>query len=199
MFSDRIKQLAHDFSLAQEAWKQDSTNDELSTRTSEAYERFVTQLEEDGISYTGRADAVRIATGIVSGTFDVRYHGCGQAVVRDGSVVKIFGGRLAGRVIDRCPKCQKLLNAYLLYADPGGDARDLLREAGLYPAADDLKLVRGPGQRVSVLQELAITLDKLGDGDMLSVYAVAVVLWSNSTGEQDILRPPESTIEIVEM
>ncbi len=199
MFSDRIKQLAHDLGAAQEAWKQDPTNDELGARTSEAYERFVAQLEEDGISYTGRADAVRIATGIVSGTFDVRYHGCGQAVVRDGSVVKIFGGRLAGRVIDRCPKCQKLLNAYLLYADPGGDARDLLREAGLYPVADDLILARGPGQRTSILQELAIALDELGTGDMLAVYTVAVALLSGSTGGHDRLRPPEPTIEIVEM
>ncbi len=199
MFSDRIRQLAQDFSTAQEAWKQDAANEELGTRTSEAYKRFVTQLEVDGIPYTGRADAVRIATGIVSGTFDVRYHRCGQAVVRDGNVVKILGGRLAGRVIDRCPKCQKHLNAFHLYADPGGDARNLLRESGLYPAAGDLVLAKGPGQRISILQELAITLDKLGDGDMLAVYAVAIALLSDSTGEQDSIRPPEPTIEIVEM
>ncbi len=199
MFSNRIRQLAQEFGLAQEAWKQDSTNDELMARTSEAYKRFVTQLEMDDIPYTGRSDAVRIATGIVSGTFDVRYHRCGQAVVRDGTVVKILGGRLAGRVIDRCPRCQKQLNAFHLYADPGGDARDLLREAGLYPTAGDLVLAKGPRRRVSILQELAITLDKLGDGDMLAVYAVAIALLSDSTGEQDSLRPPEPTIEIVEM
>ncbi len=199
MFSDRIRQLAQDFGTAQEAWKQDSANEELGARTSEAYRRFVTQLEVDGIPYTGRADAVRIATGIVSGTFDVRYHLCGQAVVRDGNVVKILGGRLAGRVIDHCPKCQKHLNAFHLYADPGGDARNLLRESGLYPTASDLVLAKGPGQRINILQELAITLDKLGDGDMLAVYAVAIALLSDSTGEQDSIRPPEPTIEIVEM
>jgi hypothetical protein len=199
MFSDRIRQLARDLRAAQEAWRQDPTNDELGGRTSEAYDRFVAQLEVDEIPYSGREDAVRIATGIVNGSFDVRYHRCGQAVIRDGDVVKIFGGRLAGRIIDRCPKCQKQLDAFRLYADPGGATRDLLREAGLYPTADGLVLARGPGRRDSILQELAISLDKLGDGDMLAVYAVVVALLSDSVGDQDSLRSPESTIQIVEM
>ena len=98
MFSDRIRQLAQNFGAAQEAWRQDPTDDELGVRTSEAYDRFVAQLEADDIPYSGREDAARIAAGIVSGAFDVRYHRCGQAVIRDGDVVKILGGRLAGRV-----------------------------------------------------------------------------------------------------
>ena len=199
MFSDRIRQLAQDFGAAQEAWRQDPTNDELGVRTSEAYDRFVAQLEADDISYSGREDAVRIAAGIVSGAFDVRYHRCGQAVIRDGNVVKILGGRLAGRVIDRCPKCQKRLDAFRLYADPGGATRDLLREAGMYPTADGLVLARGPGRRASILQEMAISMDKLGDGDMLAVYTVVIALLNDSVGDQDSLRPPESTIQIVEM
>ncbi len=199
MFSDRIRQLARDFGAAQEAWRKDPTNDELGVRTSEVYDRFVAQLEADGIPFSGREDAVRVATGIVSGSFDVRYHRCGQAVIRDGDVVKILGGRLAGRVIDRCPKCQKPLDAFRLYADPGGATRDLLREAGLYPTADGLVLARGPGRRDRILQEMAVSMDKLGDGDMLAVYAVIVALLSDSAGDPDSLHPAESTIQIVEM
>jgi hypothetical protein len=199
MLSNRIRQLAQDFGAAQEAWRQDPANDELGTRTSEAYDRFVAQLEADDLPYADREDAVRIASGIVSGTFDVRYHRCGQAVIRDGDVVKIHGGRLAGRVISRCPKCQKQLDAFRLYADPGGSTRDLLREAGLYPTADGLVLARGPGRRDSILQELAIALDKLGDGDMLAVYAVVIALLSDSAGDQDSLQPSEPGIQIVEM
>ena len=199
MLSDRLRQLAQDFDTARRVWRQDPTNDELGSRTSEAYDRFVAQLEADDIRYDDRKDAVRIAAGIVSGAFDVRYHKCGQAVVRDGEVVKIHGGRLAGRAIDKCPKCQKRLDAFSLYADPGGVARDLLREAGLYPTADGLVLARGPGRRDSILQEMAISMDKLGDGDMLAVYAVVIALLNDSVGDQDSLRPPESTIQIVEL
>ena len=79
MFSDRIRQLAQDFGAAQETWRKDPTNDELGVRTSEAYDQFVAQLEADDIPYSDRDDAVRIATGIVSETFDMRYHRCGQA------------------------------------------------------------------------------------------------------------------------
>ncbi|MEE8389388.1 MAG: hypothetical protein V3S14_01145, partial [Anaerolineae bacterium] len=185
MLSDQIRQRAQDFGTAQRTWRQDPTNDELGVRTAEAYDRFAAQLETDSISYADREDVVRIAAGIVSGAFDVRYHRCGQAVIRDDDVVKILGGRLAGRVIDRCPKCQKQLDAFRLYADPGGATRDLLREAGLYPTADGLVLARGPGRRASILQEMAVSMDKLGDGDMLAVYAVIVVLLSDSAGEQD--------------
>ncbi|MCP4537995.1 MAG: hypothetical protein GY832_12700 [Chloroflexi bacterium] len=199
MFSDRIRQLAQDFGATQEAWRKNPTNDELGVRTSEAYDQFVAQLEADDIPYSSRDDAVRIATGIVSGAFDVRYHRCGQAVIRDGDVVKILGGRLTGRVIDRCPKCQKHLDAFRLYADPGGATRDLLREAGLYPTADGLVLAKGSGRRDSILQEMAISMDKLGDGDMLAVYAVVIALLNDSVGDQDSLRPPEPTIQIVEM
>ena len=199
MLSDQIRQLAQDFGAAREAWRQDPTNNELGVCTSEAYNRFVAQLEADDIPYSSREESVRIADGIVSGSFDVRYHRCGQAVIRDGDDVKILGGRLSGRVIDRCPKCQKHLDAFRLYADPGGATRDLLREAGLYPTADGLVLARGPERRASILQEMAISMDKLRDGDMLAVYAVIVALLSDSVGGQGSIQPSESTIQIVQM
>ena len=180
MLSDRIRQLALDFVTTQRAWRQDPANDELGTRTSGAYDRFVARLGADDIPYADREDAVRIATRIVSGTFDLRYHKCGQAVIRDGTEVRIHGGRLSGRVIDRCPKCGKPLDAFLLYADPGGTTRDLLREAGLYPTADGLVLTRGPKRRISILRELAKSLGRLGNGDLLAVYAVVIALIKDS-------------------
>ena len=199
MLSDRIRQLAQGLDTARRAWRQDPTSAELEARTSEVYDQFVAQLEADDIRYADREDAVRIAVGIVGGTFDVRYHKCGQAVIWDGNVVKIHGGRLAGRIIDRCPKCQKQLDAFRLYADPGGATRDLLREAGLYPTADGLVLARGPERRVSILRELVKSMNDLGDGDLLAVYAVTIALLRDSTGDQDSLRPPESSIQVVEM
>jgi hypothetical protein len=199
MLSDRIRQLARDLGTAQESWRQHPADDGLAARTSEAYDRFVAQLEAEDIRYAGREDAVRIATGIVSGTFDVRYHKCGQVVIRDGEVVKIHGGRLAGRVIDTCPKCGKQLDAFRLYADPGGATRDLLREAGLYPTADGLVLVKSSEQRAGMLRELVESLSDLGDGDLLAVYAVVVALLRDSAGDPDSFRPPESDIQYVEM
>jgi hypothetical protein len=75
----------------------------------------------------------------------------------------------------------------------------LLREAGLYPTADGLVLTRGRKRRISILRELAKLLGSLGDGDMLAVYAVVVALLRESAGDQDSLRPPEPSIQIVEM
>jgi hypothetical protein len=180
MLSDQIRQLAQDYAAAQQAHEQDPNSSELEARAAQAYDQFVAQLEVEEIRYYDDEDAARIAAGIVDKTFDVRYHKCGRALIRDGEMLRIHGGRLAGRVVDRCPGCQKSLNAFTLYANPGGVARDLLRDAGLYPTADGLVLVGDPERRADILQELQGSLGELGDGDLLAVYAVVVALIEDS-------------------
>jgi hypothetical protein len=180
MLTDRIRQLAQDYATARQAQEQDPASDEFEIHVTEAHDRFVAQLEAEEIRYYDSEDAARIAAGIVDRTFDVRYHKCGRAIIRDGEMLRIHGGKLAGRVIDRCPGCQKPLNAFTLYANPGGVARDLLRDAGLYPTADGLVLLRGSERRGEILQELEHSLDELGDGDLLAVYAVVIALIKDS-------------------
>ena len=180
MLSNRIRQLAQDYVTVHRAQRQDPTSDELGVRVAEMYDRFVAQLETEGFRYADNEDVIRIASGIVSETFDVRYHRCGHAVVRDGETLRIHGGRLSGHVIDRCPGCQQRLDVFDLYANPGGVARDLLREAGLYPTADGLILVREPERRASILHELHESLGKLEDGDLVAVYGVVFALMRDS-------------------
>jgi hypothetical protein len=180
MLSNRIRQLAQDYVTVQQAHEQNPTDGELEARVVEAYDEFVAHLEAEEIRYFDSEDAARIAAGIVDRTFDVRYHKCGRAIIRDGEMLRIHGGRLAGRIVDRCPGCQKPLNAFTLYADPGGVARDLLRDAGLYPTADGLVLVEDPERRRDILEELRGSLGELGDGDLLAVYAVVIALIRDS-------------------
>jgi hypothetical protein len=180
MLSDQIRQLAQDYVTVQQAHEQDPASSELEARVVQAYDQFVAQLEAEEIRYYDSEDAARIAAGIVDKTFDIRYHKCGRVIIRDGGMLRIHGGKLAGRVVDRCPGCQKPLDALTLYANPGGVARDLLRDAGLYPTADGLVLIRDPERRVDILQELQGSLVELGDGDLLAVYAVVIALIEDS-------------------
>jgi len=148
---------------------------------SDTYIQFVEQLDAEGIQYFDQEDTTRIAAGIVEGTFDVLYHQCGRAVILDGDQFRIYGGRLAGYVIEDCPGCGCRLNAFDLYATPGSVIRNLLRQAGLYPTADSLVLVQMSEQRQHIMQELHTLLKQLPDDDLLSVYAVALALTQEET------------------
>ena len=179
MLSDRLRRLAAGYVIAQKAQGQDDTSDELKACMSEACDQFMLQLDVDGIRYFDREDAARIAAGIVDGTFDVLYHGCGRAIVLDGDIFRIHDGDLAGHVIERCPGCGMWLDAFDLYADPGGRTRNLLRQAGLYPTADGLVLMADPERRTIILRDLREALGNLGNGDLLAVYAVVVAMIGN--------------------
>ncbi|MDY7078627.1 MAG: hypothetical protein SXV54_17060 [Chloroflexota bacterium] len=176
MLSDQLRQLAQDYITALQAQKQNPTSDELDAHTSETYNQFTAQLETDGIRYFDTEDATRIAAGILAGSYDMLYHRCGRAIVLDGEIFRIHGGRLAGHVIESCPECGKRLNAYDLYADPGGATRNLLRQAGLYPTADSLILMKDPEQHAIILQELREALSDLTTGDLLAIYAVVTAM-----------------------
>ena len=179
MVSDRLRQLAANYITARQAQEQDPTSDELKTSRSEAHGQFMKQLDMEGIRCFDREDADRIASGIVEGSFDVLCHKCGRAVILDSDTFRIHGGDLAGHAIESCPECGQRLDAFDLYADPGGMTHNLLRQAGLYPTADSLVLMVDSEQRATILRDLRELLGDLGDGDLLAVYAVVVALMKN--------------------
>jgi hypothetical protein len=149
-----------------------SIAEEYFAARAETYDRFVAQLDAAGIGYFNREDVDHIAEGILNQTFDVLYHTCGQSIVLDGEQFRIHGGDWAGHVIEKCPRCEKPLDAYDLYTEPGSEVRNMLREAGLYPARDGLALIADAEQRQAILQDLGEMLAQLSDSDLLALYAV---------------------------
>ncbi len=171
MISEQLKDLAAEYILAQES------SDEA---VAQAHERFVTQLEAEEIGYFDPNDIAHIAEGIVEDSFDLLHHTCGQAVVLDGDQFRIHGGDLAGHLIERCPRCDKPLDAYDLYTNPGGKLRNLLREAGYYPTRDSLALIAKEDQRSSAIEEMYAMSRQLSDGDLLAAYGVIAALLEES-------------------
>ncbi len=176
MLSDRLKQLARRYIAARQAQARGESTGGSPLPELDALDQFVSQLKAEGIHYQDNNDAARIAVGIANGTYSVRYHSCGQAVIRDGGMVRIYGGKLAGRAIEKCPGCGLPLNGFNLYAVSGGAARDMLQEAGLYPTTDGLTLIKDAEQRANILQEIRSSLSRLSDSDLLAIYAVVTTL-----------------------
>lgn len=170
MVSEQLRDLAAEYVAAREA---EAPRDEVR-------ERLTARLDAEGIGYFDLDDIAHIAQGIVEGSFDILYHTCGQAVVLDGERFRIHGGELAGHLIKDCPRCGKPLDAYALYAEPGGETHNLLREAGLYPARDSLALIAEADQRSSTIEETCAMLKRLNNGDLLAVYGVIAALLEES-------------------
>lgn len=170
MVSEQLKELAAEYVVAREA----------AEPLAEVRERLTAQLDAEAIGYFDAEDVAHIARGIVEGSFDVLYHTCGHAIVLDGERFRIHGGELAGHLIKDCPRCGKPLDAYALYAEPGGETHNLLREAGLYPARDSLALIAEADQRASTIEETCAMLKRLNDGDLLAVYGVIAALLEES-------------------
>ncbi|HDQ71302.1 MAG TPA: hypothetical protein ENN19_04290 [Chloroflexi bacterium] len=175
MLTSKLKELAADY-LSTLGAPAAGSDDSISKER----ELFTDELAAEGIVYFDPDDVDRIARGMSEGTFDLRYHQCGRAIILDSERFRIHGGKLAGHVIEDCPGCGRRLDAFDLYAEPGGATRNLLRQAGLYPTADSLVLMRDANQRATILEGLQESLRHLSDGDLLAAYAVVVALLQDS-------------------
>jgi hypothetical protein len=184
MLNRKLKQLAAEYTSMRQA-VEETPDDALDADLTSVREQFTAELKKVGIVYFDPPDVDRIAQGIAEETFGLRYHQCGRAVILDDETFRIYGGQLAGHVIEDCPGCGRRLDAFDLYAEPGGATRNLLRQAGLYPTADSLILMRDTNQRAAMLNEIQTSLQHLGDGDLLAAYAVIVALLEDSIMDKD--------------
>jgi hypothetical protein len=184
MLNPKLKQLAAEY-IAMHLDAEETAGDNSDATRSSAREQFAAELKKNGIVYFDPEDVDRIAREIAEETFDLRYHQCGRAIILDDETFRIYGGELAGHVIEDCPGCGRQLDAFDLYAEPGGATRNLLRQAGLYPTADSLILMRDTNQRANILKEIQASLQHLSDGDLLAAYAVIVALLQDSTTDEN--------------
>jgi uncharacterized C2H2 Zn-finger protein len=112
----------------------------------------------------------------------VVYHKCGAAVVQDSDgTFRASKGGSADQTILVCPTCGAVLRDRDLYEAKSDIAREKLHDVGWYPDPDGLALMDVPGQRERLMSTLSDALQRIGDADLMAIYAVIVAL----TGDMD--------------